>query len=103
MIKRKLQNDIVSGLVVLFIASTTAYATEDSIVVRAAAPEGAIEHIMVIDLENENYSATFGANSPAVYLNTTLLKQGQLLCHQPCEFGQLSVASFWTRANERDQ
>lgn len=47
--------------------------------VRAAAPAGAIEHIMVINLENEGFAATFGPFSPAVYLNTTLLKQGQLL------------------------
>jgi hypothetical protein len=48
-------------------------------IVRAAAPQGAIEHIMVINLENEGYSATFGTYSPAVYLNSTLLKQGQLV------------------------
>jgi hypothetical protein len=47
----------------------------------AAAPPalGAIKHVMVIDLENESYSTTFGANSPAVYLNTVLLKQGELI------------------------
>ena len=48
-------------------------------IVRAAVPDQAIEHILVIDLENENYSATFGANSPAVYLNSTLLQQGELI------------------------
>ena len=48
---------------------------------RAAVPEGAIRHVMVINLENENFSATFGPTSPAVYLNTTLLAQGQLLTH----------------------
>ena len=42
-------------------------------------PEGAIEHILVIDMENENDATTFGAFSPAVYLNSTLLKQGQLI------------------------
>ena len=47
--------------------------------VRAAVPENAIEHILVIDLENEDYATTFGANSPAVYLNSTLLKQGELI------------------------
>jgi len=35
-------------------------------IVRAAAPSRAIDHVIVIDLENENYNATFGANSPAV-------------------------------------
>ena len=48
-------------------------------IVRAALPKGAIEHILVINLENENYSATFGPGSPATYLNGTLLKQGQLI------------------------
>jgi hypothetical protein len=46
---------------------------------RAAVPEGAIQHIMVIDLENESFGSTFGPTSPAVYLNSTLLKQGQLV------------------------
>lgn len=48
-------------------------------VVRAALPPGAIEHILVIDLENEDYATTFGASSPAVYLNSVLLKQGELI------------------------
>jgi hypothetical protein len=30
-------------------------------------------------VENENFSATFGPNSPATYLNGTLLKQGELI------------------------
>ena len=46
---------------------------------RTPLPEGAIEHILVINLENENFSATFGPGSPAVYLNSTLLSEGQLL------------------------
>jgi hypothetical protein len=46
---------------------------------RAAVPAGAIEHVMVIDLENESFGSTFGPNSPAVYLNTVLLGQGQLI------------------------
>src|SRR5690242_8135011 len=45
----------------------------------AAVPEGAIRHILVIDLENESFGATFGPTSPAVYLNTTLLSEGQLV------------------------
>ena len=56
---------------------------------RAALPNGAIEHILVIDLENESYSATFGSASPAVYLNTTLLSQGQLI---PNYFGTSHVS-----------
>jgi len=38
-----------------------------------------IEHVLVIDLENEDYGSTFGPNSPAVYLNQQLLRQGQLV------------------------
>jgi len=30
---------------------------------RAAVPEGAIEHVLVIDLENEDYGTTFGPSS----------------------------------------
>jgi hypothetical protein len=48
-------------------------------VTRAGLPPGSIDHIMVINLENENFSATFGPKSPAVYLNSTLLQQGELL------------------------
>jgi hypothetical protein len=48
-------------------------------VVRAAVPEGQIEHVLVIDLENEDYGTTFGPDSPAKYLNTTLLAQGELV------------------------
>jgi phosphatidylinositol-3-phosphatase len=42
-------------------------------------PSGAIKHIMVIELENESESETFGAGSPATYLNDTLLPQGEFL------------------------
>lgn len=44
-----------------------------------AKPQGTITKIMVIDLENESYGTTFGATSPATYLNGTLLKQGELV------------------------
>ena len=79
---RILENKMVSRLalsVVLVAVSSGAFATESANVIRAAVPKGAIDHIMVIDMENENFSATFGANSPAVYLNSTLLKQGELV------------------------
>jgi hypothetical protein len=42
-------------------------------------PPGLVKHVMVIDLENEGFSTTFGPTSPAVYLNTTLLSQGELI------------------------
>src|SRR5262245_6691467 len=46
---------------------------------RAAAPPGAIKKIMVIDRENEAFASTFGPGSPAVYLNHTLLNEGELV------------------------
>jgi hypothetical protein len=45
-------------------------------VVRAALPAGSINHILVIDLENESFSSTFGPGSPATYLNQALVPQG---------------------------
>ena len=48
-------------------------------VARAAVPPGAIKQVMVIDLENEDFASTFGPSSHAVYLNTTLLSQGELI------------------------
>ncbi len=48
-------------------------------VTRAALPPGALKHIFVVELENEDASTTFGPDSPATYLNGTLLRQGELL------------------------
>lgn len=48
---------------------------------RAALPAGAIKHILVIDLENESYRATFGPTSPARYLNGPLRDRGRLIEH----------------------
>ena len=50
-----------------------------STVVRAALPPGKINHIIVIDFENEGYATTFGPGSAATYLNGTLRQQGELL------------------------
>ncbi|MGA8371799.1 MAG: hypothetical protein WB765_16840 [Acidimicrobiales bacterium] len=47
--------------------------------VRAALPPGRINHILVIDLENEGFSTTWGPGSPATFLNGTLRKQGELI------------------------
>ena len=38
-----------------------------------------IGHVFVINLENEDYATTWGANSPAHYLNETLVPKGKLL------------------------
>jgi phosphatidylinositol-3-phosphatase len=74
----------------LFALTTTTMAGELAESVRAAAPRGAIKHIMVIDLENENFADTFNpVNSPATYLNGTLLKQGELI---PNYFGTSHVS-----------
>jgi hypothetical protein len=48
-------------------------------VVRAALPAGTINHVLVIDLENESFGSTFGPNSPATYLNKSLVPEGELL------------------------
>jgi hypothetical protein len=45
----------------------------------AALPSGRISHILVVELENQGYSATFGPGSPATYLNGVLRKQGELV------------------------
>jgi len=38
-----------------------------------------IGHVFVINLENEDYESTWGAGSPARYLNTVLVPKGELL------------------------
>jgi hypothetical protein len=42
-------------------------------------PANTINHIMVIQLENESYASTFSNKSPAKYLNGTLRRAGQLI------------------------
>jgi phosphatidylinositol-3-phosphatase len=73
----------ITGAAALCVASvsvsTPALSEQQSSVQRAAVPVGAIQKVMVIELENESYTATFGPSSPATYLNGTLLKQGQLV------------------------
>jgi hypothetical protein len=59
--------------------TTTTTAPSQPAVVRAALPPGKINHIFVIEFENEGYAATFGPRSPATYLNGTLRKEGELL------------------------
>ncbi len=48
-------------------------------VIRAALPPGKINHIIVIEFENEGYQTTFGPGSVATYLNGTLRPKGELL------------------------
>jgi hypothetical protein len=42
-------------------------------------PPGAIQHIIVVELETESFGSTFGPSSAATYLNDTLVPQGELL------------------------
>jgi len=80
---KPLPSVVTAVLAASFVAPSLLQATRDEHgrrdVVRAAVPPGAIQHVMVIDLENEDFATTFGAASPAVYLNTTLLSQGELV------------------------
>jgi len=69
-----------SGVLLAVLASSSAAAAKtSSSVPRAALPPGKISHILVVELENEGYAATFGAGSPATYLNGTLRSKGELL------------------------
>jgi hypothetical protein len=71
------------GAALILLASATPLAGaathSSSHVVRAAVPPGHINHVLVIEFENEGIDATFGANSPATYLNGTLRKKGELV------------------------
>ena len=48
-------------------------------IIKSALHEHEIEHVIVINMENESYASTFGPSSPATYLNGTLLQQGELI------------------------
>jgi hypothetical protein len=48
-------------------------------VVRAALAPGSINNVLVIELENEDATSTFGSGSVATYLNGTLVPKGELL------------------------
>jgi phosphatidylinositol-3-phosphatase len=56
-----------------------AASAKPSDVVRAAVDPGNLKNIMVIELENQFFDTTFGATSPAVYLNSVVVPQGQLI------------------------
>jgi hypothetical protein len=72
---------VAAALVLLASAVPGAGAAQhtSSKVTRAALAPGKINHILVIEFENEGYDATFGAGSPATYLNGTLRSKGELL------------------------
>jgi len=73
----KIRNILMWIAVTIITQNSVALAGDD--ILRAAVPPQAIEYILVINMENEDYGTTFGPTSPATYLNTTLLKEGQLI------------------------
>ncbi len=72
---------VVAAVLALTSSSATAGSAPRHRIVRAALPAGAIRHVIVIDLENESFSSTFGPTSPATYLNHTLVPKGELIEH----------------------
>jgi phosphatidylinositol-3-phosphatase len=60
-------------------AAAKSHRAPTSSVVRAALPAGKINHVIVIEFENEGYQTTFGPGSVATYLNGTLRPKGELL------------------------
>ena len=61
------------------LASPTPAAASSKAPVRAALPPGKINHILLIEFENEGYETTFNPGSVATYLNGTLRPKGELL------------------------
>ena len=61
------------------LAAVASVVPAQAAVVRAALAPGSINNVLVIQLENESFSQTFGPGSPATYLNGTLVPQGELL------------------------
>jgi hypothetical protein len=80
---RSVRLAVTSGLVVCAVAFgavlPVAAKAHAPVVARAALPVGKINHILVIEFENEGYETTFGSGSVATYLNGTLRKKGELL------------------------
>jgi hypothetical protein len=68
-----------TAIVGISCAASSAPTGSESTETRAALPSGTINHIVVIDLENEAFGSTFGPTSPAVYLNGTLVPEGELI------------------------
>ena len=60
-------------------STTTPAATSAPTTTTVPSGPRAIGHVFVINLENSDYDTTWGAASPARYLNATLRKQGKLL------------------------
>ena len=67
------------ALTYLAVAGSCLGAPVDAAFAASKKPQNTIRNILVIQLENESYGTTFGPSSPAHYLNTTLLGQGELI------------------------
>jgi phosphatidylinositol-3-phosphatase len=67
------------ALLATMVGQASAGTPGSSSVSRAQLTPGAINHIIVIELENEDADTTFGSGSPATYLNDTLLPMGELV------------------------
>jgi hypothetical protein len=83
-LKQKLTGGAAGALLVLTTATfgqaATAAASGAQVpVVRAALAPGSINNVLVIELENEDATSTFGSGSAATYLNGTLVPKGELL------------------------
>jgi hypothetical protein len=67
------------GLVLLGAAAPASAKAHGASIVRTALPPGKINHVIVIEFENEGYTTTFGPGSVATYLNGALRQKGELL------------------------
>lgn len=72
-------NMLLLSITSMLFGNSAAFAHDQDEISRVALEPGKIRHIVVIDLENEDYAYSFGPNSPATYLNNVLLKKGQLI------------------------
>jgi phosphatidylinositol-3-phosphatase len=70
---------LILSALLLLAAVPAAAKSHPLVVVRAALPPGKINHIIVIEFENEGYETTFGPGSVATYLNGPLRQKGELL------------------------
>jgi hypothetical protein len=69
----------VTVLLSVVLSTVSGAAGHAKAVVRAALPPGSIQHIIVIEFENEGFETTFGPDSVAPYLAHTLTAKGELL------------------------
>src|SRR3954449_779373 len=60
-------------------SSSSSSAAGTSTTTTAPAPTSPVGHVFVINLENKGFEETWGASSPATFLNGTLRPKGQLL------------------------